>query len=186
MENIDEVILVDDQDNEVGACEKLEAHRQGLLHRAISVFVFKKTGHEEYELLLQKRQKDKYHSAGLWSNTCCSHPRPGEESANAARRRLREEMGFDVPLLYAGSFKYEAKFNNGLIEHEMDHVYIGFYDDQPINLDPAEASEYKWIDILALLMDLDSHAKKYTAWFAAAFDIAVHKLSRLDEVERWG
>lgn len=182
----DEVILVDEHDTQTGVCEKLKAHKDGLLHRAISVFVFKKTGADDYEVLLQKRNKDKYHSGGLWSNTCCSHPRPGENTTDAAHRRLKEEMGFDVPLQYAGSFKYKADFPNRLTEHEMDHVYIGFYDDQPIKPDPAEACDYKWVDTLLLLIDMDIKADEYTAWFNSALSIALNKITKLDQIAKWG
>ena len=176
---IESVILVDNIDNEIGICEKLEAHRKGLLHRAISVFVFRKI-ENGYELLLQQRNKKKYHSGGLWTNTSCSHPRPKEQTIAAAQRRLKEEMGFETPLSYAGSFLYTAIFSHDMVENEFDHVFIGFYEDQTISPDPAEVADYKWVDTASLLIDIDKNSKKYTAWLAPALDIALKKLDRID------
>jgi len=121
------VVLVDENDNEIGVEEKINAHRKGLLHRAFSIFVF----NSKNELLLQKRAADKYHSGGLWSNTCCSHPRPGENLKDAAHRRLQEEMGFDCSLREVFSFLYKKSFDNGLTEHELDHVFFGKFDGIP-------------------------------------------------------
>ena len=120
-----EVILVDEQDQEIGVMEKMEAHRQGLLHRAFSVFIFNEKG----EMLLQQRSLDKYHSGGLWTNACCSHPRPGEDIQRAAQRRLHEELGFVTSIEEIFDFIYKSPFDNGLTEHEFDHVFIGVYDD---------------------------------------------------------
>ncbi|MEK7619489.1 MAG: isopentenyl-diphosphate Delta-isomerase, partial [Patescibacteria group bacterium] len=125
-------ILVDETDHEIGTEEKMATHERGLLHRAFSVFVFNASG----ELLLQQRAFEKYHSAGLWTNTCCSHPRPGEETLAAAYRRLQEEMGFDCPLNEMFTFRYLAPFPNGLTENEVDHVFFGMYDG-PVNPNPA-------------------------------------------------
>lgn len=161
----DQVILVDLNDNQVGFAGKIAAHRSGALHRAISIFVFDAAG----RVLLQKRASTKYHSGGLWSNTCCSHPRPNEDTANAARRRLREEMGVNCELQEVFSFVYQTQFNNGLIEHEYDHVFFGNHDGEPI-LNPEEADDWKWMDIRQLADDLREHPETYSFWLAACLD----------------
>src|SRR5690348_5807899 len=120
---MEQVVLVNEEDQEVGTMEKMEAHRRGVLHRAFSVFIFNKQG----EMLLQQRAQEKYHSGGLWTNACCSHPRPGEEVSEGAGRRLVEELGFETELQPVFNFVYKANFENGLIEHEFDHVYFGTY-----------------------------------------------------------
>ena len=157
------VVLVDEQDREVGLAEKLEAHRTGVLHRAFSVFVLNSRG----ELLLQRRAAGKYHSPGRWSNTCCGHPRPGEPLAAAARRRLREEMGFDCELERLGGFVYRAEVGGGLLEHEYDHLFIGRHDADPAP-DPAEASEWRWISPAAALSEAQALPEVFTPWFALA------------------
>lgn len=162
---MDEVILVDELDNEVGVMEKMEAHQQGKLHRCISVFVF----HPDGRLMLQKRAKGKYHSGGLWSNTCCSHPRPGEGVAAAAHRRLWEETGFGCALTEVHAFIYRTEFQNGLIEHEYDHVFVGVSDATP-SLNPAEAEEWKWMTPSDLHSDLSVHPEAYTYWLRVALD----------------
>ncbi len=154
------VILVDENDNEIGTEEKLKAHEKGLLHRAISICVFDSKG----RMLLQKRNSQKYHSGGLWSNTCCSHPRPGEPVEHAAHRRLMEEMGFDCKLDENGHFIYEAKLDHGLTEHELDHLFIGKYEGK-VNPDPNEVEDYKWIDMDELKKDIEKNPSKYTEWF---------------------
>ena len=121
---LEEVVLVNEKDEAIGTMEKMAAHEKALLHRAFSVFVFNKNG----DLLMQQRAHSKYHSGGLWTNTCCSHPRPGEHVADAANRRLQEEMGFTTSLNKAFDFTYKAAFDNGLTEHEFDHVFIGIYE----------------------------------------------------------
>ena len=136
------VILVDENDRETGLMEKQEAHEKGLLHRAFSIFIF----NHKNELLLQQRALHKYHSAGLWTNTCCSHPRAGESIEQAAHRRLQEEMGFDCELYKKTSFIYKAEFENGLTEHEFDHILVGHYD-QAIHINPQEVAAYKWVDM---------------------------------------
>jgi isopentenyl-diphosphate Delta-isomerase len=161
---IEEVILVDENDREKGVMEKIDAHRRGLLHRAFSVFVVNESG----QLLLQKRASGKYHSANLWTNTCCSHPRPGEDTEKAASRRLREEMGIECRLFNIFSFIYRADLENGLTEHEFDHVLIGTGDDLPVP-DPDEVSEYKYVDFSFLDADLNKNADKYTIWFRIAY-----------------
>lgn len=163
----EQVILVDQQDREIGVAEKLEAHRKGKLHRAFSVFLF----NAKDEMLLQQRAAEKYHSGGLWSNACCSHPRPGEQTEAAARRRLREEMGISCNLNKAFDFIYRAEFDNGLIEHELDHVFIGRYDGAALP-DPGEVMAHRWVSIDTLKKDLAIAPENFTAWFK----IAVHKV----------
>ena len=154
------VILVDRMDRKIGTEEKLKAHREGKLHRAFSVFVFNSLG----ELLLQKRSETKYHSGGLWTNTCCSHPRPDETLHGAAKRRLNEEMGFDCELIGLFSFIYHAELENNLFEHELDYVFAGRYDGQPIP-NPDEVADWKWMDIEKLKRDVGEHPERYTYWF---------------------
>jgi len=154
-----EVILVDRQDRQMGTMEKMEAHRQGLLHRAVSVFLFNSRG----ELMLQRRAMGKYHSAGLWTNTCCSHPYPGESAGEAARRRLREEMGIDTDLEFSHTFIYKTELGSGLTEHELDHVFFGYYDGNP-NPDPEEADQWKFVPMPELLADLSANPSRYTVW----------------------
>ncbi|RKU13568.1 isopentenyl-diphosphate delta-isomerase [Candidatus Poribacteria bacterium] len=154
------VILVDRMGREIGTEEKLKAHREGKLHRAFSVFVFNSLG----ELLLQKRSKNKYHSGGLWTNTCCSHPHLSESHHCAARRRLVEEMGFDCELTELFSFIYHAEVENNLFEHELDHVFVGHYDGQPVP-NPDEVDDWKWMDINRLRLDVGKNPDHYTYWF---------------------
>ncbi|CAI10599.1 putative isopentenyl-diphosphate delta-isomerase (plasmid) [Aromatoleum aromaticum EbN1] len=161
----DQVILVDEHDNKVGFAGKMAAHQRGALHRAISIFVFD----SHSRLMLQRRAAGKYHSGGLWSNTCCSHPRPNEESADAARRRLREEMGVDCELKKAFSFVYRTKFGSGLIEHEFDHVFFGNHDGRPV-LNPDEADDWKWVDLTELTVDVRKRPETYSFWLAACLD----------------
>ncbi|MGK6350692.1 isopentenyl-diphosphate Delta-isomerase [Parapedobacter sp. DT-150] len=157
---MEKVILVDEHDREIGSMEKMEAHRKGVLHRAISVFVFDDAG----RLLLQQRAAHKYHSAGLWTNTCCSHPAPGETTPDAAHRRLQQEMGLDIPLTFAFSFLYRAPFDNGLTEHELDHVFVGHTNTQPTP-NPEEAANYRWATLQEVEHELSRVAETYTAWF---------------------
>lgn len=159
------VVLVDERDGERGVSPKLEAHREGRLHRAFSVFVFDPSG----RLLLQRRARGKYHSAGLWSNTCCGHPRPGELLIKAAHRRLREEMGIDCLLRPAFDFTYRAELENGLIEHEYDHVFVGRFAGTPAP-DPDEVAEWRWASVSETLADLEQRPQHYTAWFRIAFE----------------
>lgn len=140
--------------------DKQEAHEKALLHRAFSVFVFNSSG----KLLLQQRALSKYHSGGLWTNTCCSHPRPGEQTIDAAHRRLQEEMGFDCQLQQKFYFIYKAPFENGLTEHELDFIYTGTFDGEP-EINPDEVQQYKWISITDLNNDIRLHPERYTAWF---------------------
>lgn len=156
----DELILVDEKDNEIGFLPKLEVHRKGLLHRAFSVLIF----NSQREMLIHQRAADKYHSANLWTNACCSHPRKGEKTEDAAHRRLNEEMGFDCELKFAYTFIYKTVLENKLFEHELDHVYIGEYNGVP-SPNPEEASGYKWVRLSELRNDILAHPEKYTYWF---------------------
>lgn len=162
------VILVDKNDKEIGVEEKIKAHREGKLHRAFSIFVFNSSG----ELLLQKRAKTKYHSGGLWSNTCCSHPIPKEPIKETIHKRLKEEMGFDCVLKEVFSFIYKANFENGLSEYEFNHVFIGNFDGKPIP-NPKEVEKWKWVNKEKLKKDIKERPKKYTFWFKIALDKAV-------------
>lgn len=159
-----EVILVNEHDEPLGFMEKMEAHVKGLLHRAFSVFIF----NDEGDMLLQKRAPEKYHSPGLWTNACCSHPNPAEEVSDAARRRLLEEMGFVADLEKAFSFTYRAEFENGLTEHEFDHVFTGTYSG-PVLPDPSEVSDYRYVKMDMLREDITRHPHLYTEWFKIAF-----------------
>ncbi len=158
-----QVILVTEQDEPIGYMEKMEAHERGFLHRAFSVFVFNKKG----ELLLQQRALDKYHSGGQWSNTCCSHPQPGEETLEAAQRRLREEMGFTTPIEKLFDFIYSAEFQNGLTEFEFDHVFAGEYEG-PIDFDTTEVMDYCYKGLSLIQQEVKKDPFKYTIWFRAA------------------
>ncbi len=162
---MEHVILVDSNDKVIGEMEKLKAHQSGTLHRAFSVFLF----NESNELLLQQRALTKYHSAGLWTNTCCSHPRMGENTMDAAKRRLLEEMGIECELEFAFSFIYKAELENGLIEHELDHVFTGRYTDAP-NFDPNEVGDWKYDSIEHIKSDLRLSPELFTAWFKLAFE----------------
>lgn len=159
-----DVILVDEQDRPTGRMEKIEAHRKALLHRAFSIFIFNEKG----QMLLHKRAAGKYHSGGLWTNACCSHPQPGEETLAAAENRLVEEMGIRVPLTKAFDFSYRAEFDNGLTEYEFDHVFTGTYDGE-VKPDPNEVSDYCYKSTEEIRESLVTHPQQYTAWFRIAF-----------------
>jgi isopentenyl-diphosphate delta-isomerase len=160
----EQVILVDEQDNDIGQEGKMRAHENGgVLHRAFSVFIFNENG----KMLLQKRGKSKYHFGGLWTNTCCSHPRPGETVEQAAHRKLKQEMGFDTELKEIFTFIYKAAFENGLTEHELDHVFVGKYDGKP-DVNPEEADDHAWVDIRQLQSDVAKKPGNYTPWFKIA------------------
>lgn len=158
------VILVDRNDRPIGTAEKLEAHRKALLHRACSVVLFNSSG----DILLQQRNSEKYHSGGLWSNACCTHPRPGETATNAARRRLREEIGIEAELDYLFSFVYRAELDGGLVEHEYDYVYIGQTDEQPCP-NAAEVQNWRWVTPARLARDMEERPERYTRWFVPLF-----------------
>lgn len=157
---MEHVILVDEHDNELGTMEKMEAHRKGVLHRAFSILVFNSKG----EILMQRRSTKKYHSGGLWTNTCCSHPLPQETMASATRRKLMQEMGIDVETRFVYKFIYRAHLDGNLIEHEVDHVFFGYFDGEPmINTD--EVDEWRFATIGDLKADMSARPDEYTHWF---------------------
>jgi isopentenyl-diphosphate delta-isomerase len=166
--NAEMLVLVDEDDREIGTGEKLAVHVDGALHRAFSIYLFNSEG----QLLLTRRAQGKYHSGGLWTNTCCGHPRPGEPVERAARRRLREETGIDVELRYGFRFIYRATLSGGLTENELDHVFVGIYDGTP-DLDPNEADACEWVDGDALLRDVELHPKRYSVWMALSLQQAL-------------
>jgi len=176
--DLENVVLVDQYDNELGVMEKMEAHEKGLLHRAFSVFIFNSKG----EILLQKRASSKYHCGGLWSNTCCSHPRKGETLAAATLRRLNEEMGMTAELLPSFSFIYKAQLDQGLIEHELDHVYVGYSNQTPVcNPEEVEAYCYQSPDELAI--SFEKHPEEYTPWLKICFEELMVNLQQQNLVE---
>lgn len=160
----EEVILVNEHDEVTGSMEKMEAHRKGLLHRAFSIFIFNGKG----EMLLQQRAFSKYHSGGLWTNACCSHPQPGEETKDAVQRRLKEELGFETAVKKIFDFTYRAEFDNGLIEHEFDHVFAGEYEGE-LKVNSEEVNDFCYKEMKAIKQSLQTHPHKYTAWFHLAF-----------------
>ena len=161
----EQVILVDTNDQPLGLMPKMEAHEKGVLHRAFSVFVLNDKG----ELMLQQRALHKYHSPGLWTNTCCSHQRDGETNIAAGKRRLQEEMGFVTELREVTSFIYKAPFDNGLTEHELDHIMIGNFNNTP-NINPEEVASWKWMAVEAVRDDIKSNPENYTVWFIIIFE----------------
>jgi isopentenyl-diphosphate delta-isomerase len=158
------VILVNEKDQEIGLMPKLEAHQKAVLHRAFSVFIF----NSENELMLQQRASNKYHSPNLWTNTCCSHQRSGESNIQAGTRRLYEEMGFTTPLNEITSFIYKAPFDNGLTEHELDHIMVGCYNEDPV-INSDEVEDWKWMKIEDVKNDISLNPDLYTAWFKIIF-----------------
>ena len=162
---MDQIILVDEQDNAIGTMEKMEAHRRGMLHRAFSVVLFNSQG----ELLLQKRSKNKYHSGGLWTNTCCSHPLPEESIKEAVRKRLKHEMGIDLQPEFAYKFIYKAALDKNLVEYEYDHVFVGSFDGVPV-INHEEVEAWKFMNLLSLKTDMEKHPDTYTAWFKLIVD----------------
>jgi isopentenyl-diphosphate delta-isomerase len=169
-----DVILVDENDREIGTLEKLVAHKEGKLHRAFSVFVF----HPDGRLLIQKRAEGKYHSGGLWTNTCCSHPRPGESVLESAHKRLQEEMGFDCELSEVHAFVYRVELQNGLIEHEYDHVLFGVWSGNP-KVNPEEASEWKFMSLEELKVDIALYPERYTFWLRVSLDEVIRLAQNL-------
>ena len=159
------VVLVDKSGNQIGLMPKLEAHQKGILHRAFSIFLF----NSENQILLQKRSLIKYHSAGLWTNTCCSHPRDGEDIIDAGKRRLYEEMGIKTELKKEFEFTYNVVLENGLTEHEFDHVLIGNFNGTPI-LNKDEVEDWKWMSLEEIEKDINENKEDYTVWFVIAFD----------------
>ena len=168
---MEQVILVDKHDKVIGAMEKLQAHQEGKLHRAFSIYLANDKGN----LLLQRRAANKYHSAGLWTNTCCSHPKPNESTPKAAIRRLDEEMGITTLLKPLYHFIYKIDFGNGLTEHEVDHVYIGTYNDAP-NPNPDEVMEWKYIPAKDLIKDVKQHPQNYTEWFKLSYETVLKNI----------
>tara|TARA_B110000238_G_scaffold192291_1_gene227474 strand:- start:1356 stop:1871 length:516 start_codon:yes stop_codon:yes gene_type:complete len=161
----EEVILVDTSDNPIGTMPKMEAHEKAALHRAFSVFIINNEG----QLMLQQRALHKYHSPGLWTNTCCSHQRLGETNLEAGARRLQEEMGFETPLEELFSFIYKAPFDNGLTEHELDHILLGYYDAVP-EINEEEVASWKWMDLEQVAEEKKTKPENYTVWFKIIFD----------------
>ena len=159
------VILVDENDNQIGLMPKMEAHEKALLHRAFSVFIF----NNKNELMLQQRAAHKYHSPKLWTNTCCSHQRDGETNLEAGKRRLKEEMGFVTDLQEKTSFIYKAPFENGLTEHELDHIMVGYYNEEP-HLNKDEVASWKWMSLEDVKSDIARNPQYYTAWFKIIFE----------------
>ena len=171
----EELILVNENDQVIGVGEKIQTHLVGALHRAFSIYIINSAG----QLLLQKRSSTKYHSQGLWSNTCCGHPRLGESIEEASRRRLGEEMGLDCEVREVFEFIYHAKLDNGLYEHEYDHVVVGRFDGSPTpNRD--EVDEWKWVDLMTLKLDIEKHPENYTYWFRISLDELCRSIKSVD------
>ena len=171
----EKVILVNENDEQIGLMPKMEAHEKAVLHRAFSVFVF----NDNNELMLQQRALSKYHSPGLWTNTCCSHQREGESNVEAGKRRLQEEMGFVTDLKETISFIYKAPFDNGLTEHELDHILVGHYNEEP-SINPDEVESWKWMDLEDVKVDMALHPEYYTAWFKIIFDKFYEHINLVD------
>ncbi|MCD4794025.1 MAG: isopentenyl-diphosphate Delta-isomerase [Bacteroidales bacterium] len=164
------IILVDKNDKKTGQISKLEAHLKGLLHRAFSVFIFNSHG----EILMQQRAFDKYHTPGLWTNTCCSHPKPDENTLSAANRRLSEEMGLKTELKYLFKFQYYAKFNNNLTENEIDHIFIGYSDELP-KINKHEVNDYKYMKPSEIIIEIKTNPENYTIWFRLIFEKLINE-----------
>lgn len=173
IDDLEQVILVNENDEVIGADEKMNTHREGKLHRAFSIFVFNVRG----QLLLQQRSSVKYHSSGLWSNTCCGHPRPGESTASAALRRLEEEMGFVCDLREVFQFTYRVRLSEEMSEHEYDHVLMGVFDGEP-RPDKDEVDDWKWLDLDAVRHDMREHPERYTYWFKVSLDAIPPELTK--------
>ena len=171
---MEKVILVDEHDAVVGEMEKMEAHRKGILHRAFSILIFNTSG----EMLLQKRSQKKYHSGGLWTNACCSHPSPDENIQHATRRKLKQEMGIDLETEFLYTFIYQTPLDHELIEHELDHVFIGTFDGTPA-INYEEVEDWKYVDVAWLKNDVAVHPEQYTYWFKLI--LAQNEFPGLDE-----
>lgn len=171
-----QVILVDEKDLPVGEMEKLEAHRKGLLHRAFSIFIVNEKG----DMLLQKRAPGKYHSPELWTNACCSHPAPGEATTDAAKRRLREEMGFTCDLQEISKILYRVEFENGLIEHEYDHILLGNYGGN-IHVNPEEVCDYKFLPFQQVDVLLEKDEEQFSHWFKIAYPLVKEHITILEQ-----
>ena len=179
-EQEEQVVLVDTNDMEIGTAGKMHAHEAGLLHRAISVMVARKKN-GQWDLLLQQRAQHKYHSAGLWTNTACTHPRAGETTQSAAARRLQEEMGVQCPLHLCGSFIYRETLDNGLIEHEFDHVFLGLANSDEFTPNPNEAAAGRWLSLGELQQELAQTPHAFTAWFAQVLSLCITQFAMLDK-----
>jgi isopentenyl-diphosphate delta-isomerase type 1 len=173
---VNKLVLVDEHDNIIGTEEKMVVHQLGMLHRAFSIFIFRKQ-QGVLQVLLQKRQRNKYHSGGLWTNSCCGHPGINEEIIFAGNRRLQEELGIDIPLHYLDNFIYKSEFTNNLTEHELDHVLVGIYKEHYIKLDPNEVDDIKWSDLPELEQELLAFPENFTVWLPLAWSIVKNNLS---------
>ena len=171
----EKLILVDSEDTVIGEMEKMHVHEKGFLHRAFSIFIFRHTV-SGLELLMQRRAFNKYHSSGLWANSCCGHPRPGEITKNAAIRRLGEELGLVIDLEKIGNLLYKKQVTNNLIEHEYDHIYIGFWQGEKIFPHPNEVYEIGWWSIKEIQNRLISNEQLFAAWFIDAFNIVIKSI----------
>lgn len=171
------VILVNELDEQIGTAEKLEAHQKGLLHRAFSVFLF----NEKNEILLQRRSMNKYHSGGLWTNTCCSHPRENESVEDAAHRRLMEEMGISAKMRREFSFIYKAELDSGLTEHELDHVLIGQFNEEP-KCNPEEVADWKFQSMAEIEKDIQANPELFTEWFKIIFNEVHQRINSHESV----
>lgn len=165
------IILVDPDDNPIGEIGKLAGHQYGMLHRAFSVFLFRRR-HGQVETLLQQREQNKYHGGGLWSNACCSHPYAGDSLVQAAEKRLIEEMGVKASLKAAGKFHYIAQFDNGMTENEIDHVFVGDCELDTLSVNPEEVQAYQWIAVDALKVQIENEPHQFTPWLAKALSLA--------------
>ena len=168
----EQVILVDKNDNIIGTEEKLKAHQLGLLHRAFSIFVLRRT--PDLELLMQKRALTKYHSGGLWTNSCCGHPRPSEPLMEAAARRLKEEIGLSLPLKEIGVFTYKADVGNNLTEHEIDHILIGYWEGEPIMPNPEEVETLQWHNLDQTLVEMNQNPSLFTVWVREGLEMVIN------------
>lgn len=177
--NEEQVILVNENDEQIGLMPKMEAHEKAVLHRAFSVFIFNSNN----ELMLQQRAAHKYHSPLLWTNTCCSHQRDGETNIEAGTRRLQEEMGFTTSLKETTSFIYKAAFDNGLTEHELDHIMIGYYEQAPV-INPDEVEDWKWMPLEDVRTDIAAQPELYTAWFKIIFEKFYEHINTTHESHR--
>ena len=178
---MNKLVLVDKHDNVIGIEDKMVVHQLGMLHRAFSIFIFRKQ-QGVLQVLLQKRQRNKYHSGGLWTNSCCGHPAIHEEIIFAGNRRLKEELGMDIPLHYLDTFIYKSKFTNHLTEHELDHVLVGIYKEHPIKLDPNEVDGIKWSDLSELEQELLAFSENFTVWLPLAWSIVKNNLSFINNL----
>ncbi len=168
----EQVILVDKNDNIIGTEEKLKAHQLGLLHRAFSIFVLRRT--PDLELLMQKRALTKYHSGGLWTNSCCGHPRPSEPLMEAAARRLNEEIGLSLPLKEIGVFTYKADVGNNLTEHEIDHILIGYWEGETISPNPEEVETLQWHNLDQTLSEMNQYPSLFTVWVKEGLEMVIN------------